>query len=343
MLWRFIGILLLCSGIYAQITIQNKKADPYSYLFEGPEQHSVVEYIYQELEQKTKCCGDDAIYLEIKVNKEGKALEVRAITGTNECYKKSIVDIVYPIQWKVNPDEVKDFKIIYLEVKPNRSCEGIENANQYVALDYGYKPPKVPKPEEKKEVIQQDTVQLAQLAQKSDTTAPKSVDTTAAKKDTIPPPLPVSEPKYVSTGDKSPDSSHIKSYTNVPGPTVQEVEYIHGPSAMKVFIKSSLRKQGVCGLVHALTELLVDKDGKVKGYRIIMANSEEVEKALPPVLLALEFKPIPIKTLTYLEIKADIDCKGAVEHKPVDLSKVPNYLKIPEEETQPSMQIPKDQ
>lgn len=93
---------------------------------------TVKNYIYNRLEAQTACCGSDRIYLEVKLDPSGYVLSVKALTGKNECFKESVIDIVKNIKWDAS--DFKGTKSIYFEVKPEiNNCDN--RNNQYVKIE----------------------------------------------------------------------------------------------------------------------------------------------------------------------------------------------------------------
>lgn len=130
---RILSILFFISlGLFtkvsAQVDILNARADPKTFIFDD-EKHTVHGYIYNTLKEKTSCCGNDAVYLEVKFDQTGTVTSAKTLTGKNDCYKKSIVDIVYGVKWKA--EGVSGTKTIYFEVKPIVPCSGSPGENVY--------------------------------------------------------------------------------------------------------------------------------------------------------------------------------------------------------------------
>ncbi|MFN0201702.1 MAG: hypothetical protein ACKVTZ_09290 [Bacteroidia bacterium] len=141
--------------------------------------------------------------------------------------------------------------------------------------------------------------------------------------------VPSSEAKstYVSTGDKTPEGTHLDTYKNTEISSAAAPEYVDGTPAMKTYIREKLAAAGVCGLVHLVTELNVDKSGNVVSYKILKGLSPDVEQKLPSVLLGMKFKTdpnAPHNQPVYIEFKADVRCAGKTA--PVDVKKVENYI-----------------
>lgn len=305
-----IRILGLIVGLYAchlqaqNFDINKAVADPFTFIFNDGST-TVQGFIYSTLEKKTTCCGNDAVYLEIKIEPNGTTSAVKALTGKNECYKKAIVDIVKLIKW--NNANIKTSKSVYLEVKPVLACTNTPNDNKYTGLG--------------------TTTQNNNQASNNTNKDPQNNTVMTSKDSTVKlgyyEPLP--KPKYVSAGNRNPDSTHIKSKMDAPGPIASFPSYKDGETAMAIYFKSSLRKAGVCGLAHVLAEISLAKDGSVKSYRIFNANSEQVFNAVGPVIMGLKYNSLPMDQITYFEFKADIDC---TEQAPkLDLTQIPNFLK----------------
>lgn len=139
---RFIPLFLLvslgfCFKTFAQpVDIASAKADPKTFIFDD-KRHTVHGYVYAQLKEQTTCCGNDAIYLEVKFNQQGKVTSAKTLTGKSDCYKKSVVDIIQNVTWDATG--VRGIKTIYFEVKPIIPCSGSPNENQYkpVGTDNG--------------------------------------------------------------------------------------------------------------------------------------------------------------------------------------------------------------
>jgi len=311
---KIISVLLLSFGFYIHIHAQPQGfditkavADPYTFIFNDGV-NTVQGYIISSLEKNTKCCGNDAIYLEIKIDPNGSTIAAKALTGKNDCYKKSIVDIVKHIKW--NNNNIKAAKSVYLEIKPVLACTNQPDDNKYV---------EVPAPK--------GTGQLANQNTNNNNTKNNSVvDNTNQPVNNGGLAQPLPKPKYISAGDRKPDESHLKSKLDAPGPTFVVPTYKDGETANAIYLKSSLRKSGICGLAHVLAEISIAKDGTVKGYRLFNTNSQQVADVIGPIIMGLKYNPLPMDQITYFEFKTDIDCTEKSEAK-IDLTQVPNYLK----------------
>ncbi len=131
-------LLIVCLGLntnlFAQVDPSTLTASPKTFIF-SDQKHTVPGYIYASLKEETSCCGNDAIYLEVKFGADGITQSAKTLTGKNECYKKSVVDIVKRVRW--DAAGVNGSKTIYFEVKPIIPCTGSPQENQYVALSAG--------------------------------------------------------------------------------------------------------------------------------------------------------------------------------------------------------------
>ncbi len=114
-----------------EIDVTSVLADTKTFIFDNGE-NTVKGYVYAQLEAKTNCCGDDRIYLEVKVDPSGYVLAAKSLTGDNECFRQSAVDIVKNIQWDAS--DFKGPKSVYFEIKPAITCTD-ERDNEYVALE----------------------------------------------------------------------------------------------------------------------------------------------------------------------------------------------------------------
>ncbi len=134
-------ILLLCMMVWVfMITVSGQSnfditqlvADTKTFTF-NDSKNTVKGFIYGELDEKTNCCGSDRIYLEVRIHPSGYVVEAKTLTGKNECFKSSAIDIVKNIKW-----EAKDFKgtkPVYFEIRPDINCEGgRDNAYKSVAI-----------------------------------------------------------------------------------------------------------------------------------------------------------------------------------------------------------------
>ncbi|GIV43075.1 MAG: hypothetical protein KatS3mg035_0198 [Bacteroidia bacterium] len=314
---KILSVLFLSFGLYIQIQAQDfdvtkSVADPFTFIFNDGT-NTVQGYIYATLEKSTKCCGNDAVYLEIKIDPSGSTIAAKALTGKNECYKKSIVDIVKHIKW--NTSNIKTAKSVYLEVKPVLACANQPDDNKYV---------EVPAPKGGGQVVVNNNNTNANTNVNSNNNPTASSNDAQPANDGLAQPLP--KPKYVSAGDRKPDESHIKSKLDAPGPSAVVPTYKQGETAMAIYFKSSLRKAGICGLAHVLAEISIAKDGTVKGYRIFNTNSDKVANVVGPIIMGLQYNALPMDQITYFEFKTDIDC---TENAPkIDLTQIPNFLKI---------------
>jgi ElaB/YqjD/DUF883 family membrane-anchored ribosome-binding protein len=106
-------------------------ASPKTFIF-SDQKHTVPGYIYATLKNESSCCGNDAIYLEVKFGADGVTQSAKTLTGKNDCYKKSVIDIVKKVRWDATG--VNGSKTIYFEVKPIIPCTGSPQENQYVSL-----------------------------------------------------------------------------------------------------------------------------------------------------------------------------------------------------------------
>lgn len=130
---RILSLLILFAmglivEVNAQVDIVNARANPKTFIFDD-DKHTVHGYIYNTLKEQSTCCGNDAIYLEVKFDEGGGVTSAKTLTGKNDCYKKSVVDIVKNVRWDATG--VKGTKTIYFEVKPIIPCSGSPDENKY--------------------------------------------------------------------------------------------------------------------------------------------------------------------------------------------------------------------
>ena len=122
------GLMMHVSG-QSKVDITQLVADTKTFAF-NDSKNTVKGFIYEELDIKTNCCGSDRIYLEVRIHPSGYVVEAKTLTGKNECFKSSAIDIVKNIKW-----EAKDFKgtkPVYFEIRPDINCDG--------GKDNSYKP-----------------------------------------------------------------------------------------------------------------------------------------------------------------------------------------------------------
>lgn len=132
---RLLPVLALSvlSSVRAQtlqlpLDITAAKADPKTRIFDD-NRNTVSSYIYAVLEQQTACCGNDAIYLEVAIRADGTTESAKALTGRNDCLKRSIEDILKDIRW----DNAGKAQRFYFDLKPALPCTQGKN-NQYVDM-----------------------------------------------------------------------------------------------------------------------------------------------------------------------------------------------------------------
>lgn len=376
----FFILLFAAKLVSAQdFDVSSALADPMTFVFNDGK-HTVNGYIYSVLEKKTKCCGNDAIYLSVKISDKGLVEEVKSLTGKNDCYKKSIGEIVKTIRWKVSKA-----RTVYWEVKPIAECKGSGSDNVYAALnldgnsngsnetvvtndntddsdnnmesnnenndnsdnndnetladnnddsDQNDDSQNNNNDDDNDSVVtndNQDTFDFSQNNKKDNiektTTTVKDDENIVVNNNTsgVAGNNEYQTPKYKSTGNHNPDESHADSHIDVQGPMLGTPTYVGGANSMAIFVKQGLRKQGVCGMVHALAELTIDKTGSVLSYRIFKANTEKVMSALPSILQQMKFNPLQFKQNTYLEFKTIVYCKDE-DHK-LDIDGEAPYLK----------------
>ncbi len=123
---QYLLLGLLCTLFFSAtgqtgIDVAKLTADTKTFIFDD-NKNTVKNFIYQELNEKTTCCGSDRIYLEVKIDPSGYVLQVKTLTGKNECFKQSAVDIVKNVKWDAS--SFKGPKPIYFEIKPEVECEG---------------------------------------------------------------------------------------------------------------------------------------------------------------------------------------------------------------------------
>ncbi|MCS6904311.1 MAG: hypothetical protein RML72_12630 [Bacteroidia bacterium] len=319
--------------------------------------NNVTSYINAVLKAKTKCCGSDNLYVEVKVDEFGNVTNARALMGKNECIKKSVADIIKYIRWSTNP-ETDTKPIFYMPIKVDAGeCKGNPDDNAYAAVPpppgwqkstqpiISSSTPSKPTPAPAEKPVTSSEPTPAPSATPSPTSTPPSQGNTTNVKPS-PTPLPKVKtastqeyttcqelpkvlplPKYKSQGELYPDASHRKSILNTQGPINEVVDYATSKSATALMIKTQLRKNGICGLAQVLAELTVQPDGSIGGYRIFKTNTDKVASAIASAMCSIKFKPLPRRTYYIYEFKSDIDCPGQPR---IDLEQVGTYFVAPE-------------
>jgi hypothetical protein len=349
------------------ISVEKLTADPQTFIF-SDNKTTVQSYVYSTLAERSNCCGNDAIFVETKVKPGGLLESVRFLNtkANNECYQKSIIDILQHVRW--NEAKLGSNRTVFFELRPSIVCEG-KRDNNYVPIPpinwtdskTAVNTPVITNETQKPKKETETTIAAETTAVKSDVpetenpaktpvtdkkikeketeTAPvisESGKAVIVSKDTSGKPreLPLILPKqsYRSTGDKNPDPKHKETTLNTVIDNIPAPEYIDGDTRLGPYVKRSLRQQGICGLVHVLVELTVLPNGNVSEYRILNVNSEQTRSALANTIAGLKYKPygINLKRNTYLEFKTDIDCSGGKAASNVNLDTIPDYVKYPE-------------
>ena len=131
LLFGLIAGLLLPSQVQAQVDVTKLIANPKTFIFNN-NKNTVKAYIKAELEEKTQCCGNDRIYLEVKIDPSGYVISAKTLTGKNDCFKQSAIDIVKNVKW--NTEDFKGPKSIYFEIKPSIDC-GSDRSNNYAQIE----------------------------------------------------------------------------------------------------------------------------------------------------------------------------------------------------------------
>lgn len=112
------------------VDVTKLTADTKTYFFSDGKT-TVRDYIYNRLQAQSTCCGSNRVYLEVRIDPTGYVLSAKALTGTNECYKQSIIDIVKSIRWDAT--EFKGPKSVFIDLKPEMPCEG--RTNTYAQIE----------------------------------------------------------------------------------------------------------------------------------------------------------------------------------------------------------------
>lgn len=131
MTFRCLFLALLLGSIFPgkaqaqeEVDVTKLLADTKTFIFNN-NKNTVKGYIYTQLEGKTACCGQDRIYLEVKIDPSGYVLQVKPLTGKNDCYMQAAGDIIKNIKWDAG--DFKGPKSVYFEIKPNIDCNDRNN------------------------------------------------------------------------------------------------------------------------------------------------------------------------------------------------------------------------
>jgi hypothetical protein len=317
-----VGLFVSSAGaVYAQpsVDVTRVKANVDTKIFSDGKT-SVSDYLVSVIKSQTTCCGSDDIYVEVKVNEQGFVSSARALSGKNECMKRSIADALKYVRWDVEGKQVN--KPIYFPVKLNTACTG-KNDNVYAEIpkpagwNFGQNntPGTNPNPG-----VGTPGTTLNEPA------GDVAINDPAIQAKVLPAKLP--DPKFKKGIDNKPDPSHNKSHLNTSGPTLMKPTYAGTSSDLFIYVKSNLRKGGICGLAHVLAELTVDGNGEVKFVRMLQVNSDAVHAAAVPVLAKMKFNAMNTRYdhPFLLEIKTDIDCPNRQQ---INLEQVGNYFNSP--------------
>lgn len=126
---RILALLFGAGLLVAQPVDPTKyRVDPSTFLFEDG-RTTLTDYVLAQLQAHSTCCGQDGIYVELKVTPEGTLESVRPMTGRNDCYKKSIQDILRPLRFKA--EGFQTTRTLYYEFRLARECQGTAEDNVY--------------------------------------------------------------------------------------------------------------------------------------------------------------------------------------------------------------------
>lgn len=125
------GISLSAFAQESEVDVTKLTADTKTFIFSN-NKNTVKGYIYSQLEKVTSCCGSDRIYLEVKIDPSGYVLSAKSLTGKNECFKESAIDIIKNVKWDAS--DFKGPKSVYFEIKPNIDCGG-NRENTYAQVE----------------------------------------------------------------------------------------------------------------------------------------------------------------------------------------------------------------
>jgi len=125
-------ILLVIGLVAAQIVdITRYRVDPATFLFEDGRTR-LADYVTTQIQAHSNCCGPDRVYVELRIKPDGNLESARSLTGQNNCYKKSIIDVLLPLKWKA--EGFQGTRTLYYEFQFSIECKGTENDNVYVPI-----------------------------------------------------------------------------------------------------------------------------------------------------------------------------------------------------------------
>lgn len=121
--------LLLTGAVWAQpIDLSKNRVDPVTFIFDDG-RTTLADYVLSQIRQHTSCCGVDNIYVELRIDSAGSVVNVRAMTGGNDCYKQSVRDILLPVRWKA--ENFRRTRPLYYEFNFREECKGTDQDNVY--------------------------------------------------------------------------------------------------------------------------------------------------------------------------------------------------------------------
>lgn len=106
----------------------SQKIDPRTFIFEDG-RTTLTDYVVGQLREHTNCCGIDNIYVELRITPQGTVENVRSLTGRNDCYKRSLEDVLRPTLWKV--EGFSTTRPLYYEFRLSEACKGTPEDNVY--------------------------------------------------------------------------------------------------------------------------------------------------------------------------------------------------------------------
>ncbi|MCS7162682.1 MAG: hypothetical protein NZ958_05070 [Bacteroidia bacterium] len=128
---RKVGVGLWGFFLIAQpIDITQQRIDPLTFTFEDG-RTTLDEYVIDQIRRRTRCCGIDNVWVELRFNPDGTVKSVGIKLGENKCYTQSIRDILLSTRWKV--ENIRVGRPLYREFRLNEDC-GPERDNKYLPI-----------------------------------------------------------------------------------------------------------------------------------------------------------------------------------------------------------------
>ncbi|MEN2993182.1 MAG: hypothetical protein ABDH91_06475 [Bacteroidia bacterium] len=128
---RRVGVGLWGFFLIAQpVDITQQRIDPLTFTFEDG-RTTLDEYVIDQIRRRTRCCGIDNVWVELRFNPDGTVKSVGIKLGENKCYTQSIRDILLSTRWKV--ENIRSGRPLYREFRLNEDC-GSDRDNKYTPI-----------------------------------------------------------------------------------------------------------------------------------------------------------------------------------------------------------------